>query len=478
MKKIAMLFVVACSEVLFAACTCFAQMYTVTDLGYLQGGYGYPRGGINAFGQVAGYSDISVEPHRWHAFRTAPNSPINPSTDDLGTLGGELSYAGGINFFGQVVGNSTTTTSNIVQHAFRTRPNRRINPATDDLGTLGGGFSGAYGINFFGQVVGLASTTGDTAVHAFRTCPNRHINPATDDLGTLGGTYSDAWRINFFGQVVGSSSTASDAAKHAFRTRPNRRINPATDDLGTLGGTLSLGYDVNAFGQAVGSSTTTGDTAVHAFRTRPNRRINPATDDLGTLGGSFSEALSIDDYGQVVGWPAFVYSNGVMHDLNDLIPAGTGWKLSIATGINNAGQIAAQGQLIDEYGNIHFGHVLLLTPIYKAFVRQPINADGSSVFSAKRGIVKVKFTLTQYDMPTCTLSPATIAITRAAGGTLVSVDESTYSTRADSGSNFRIDPTACQYVYNLAASRLGIGTYRVDISINGIMIGHAVFALK
>jgi hypothetical protein len=61
---------------------------------------------------------------------------------------------------------------------------------------------------------------------------------------------------------------------------------------------------------------------------------------------------------------------------------------------------------------------------------------------------------------------------------LAAVDESTYAMSADSGSNFRIDPTGCQYVYNLAASALGVGTYRVDISINGIMVGHAVFALK
>jgi hypothetical protein len=64
------------------------------------------------------------------------------------------------------------------------------------------------------------------------------------------------------------------------------------------------------------------------------------------------------------------------------------------------------------------------------------------------------------------------------GGTLAVVDESIYSTQADSGSNFRIDPTACQYVYNLAASSLGVGTYVVDISIDGIMVGHAFFALK
>jgi len=49
---------------------------------------------------------------------------------------------------------------------------------------------------------------------------------------------------------------------------------------------------------------------------------------------------------------------------------------------------------------------------------------------------------------------------------------------ADNGSNFRIDPTAYQYIYNLAASSLGVGTYRVDISINGSVVGHAVFALK
>lgn len=106
------------------------------------------------------------------------------------------------------------------------------------------------------------------------------------------------------------------------------------------------------------------------------------------------------------------------------------------------------------------------------------NADGSSVFKANRGVVPVKFILTQNDVPTCTLPPAAISVTRTAGGTVGSVDESTYIQAADSGSNFRIDPTACQYIYNLAASSVGVGTYRVDISINGIVVGHSVFALQ
>jgi hypothetical protein len=47
---------------------------------------------------------------------------------------------------------------------------------------------------------------------------------------------------------------------------------------------------------------------------------------------------------------------------------------------------------------------------------------------------------------------------------------------ADSGSNFRID--SCQYIYNLNARALGAGTYRVEILINGEVVGNGVFQLK
>jgi hypothetical protein len=121
---------------------------------------------------------------------------------------------------------------------------------------------------------------------------------------------------------------------------------------------------------------------------------------------------------------------------------------------------------------------LLISNPYKAFVQPPIDADGTSVFKANRGVVPVKFTLTMNGTPACTLPLATIAVTRTAGGTLGSVDESVYLTNADTDSNFRIDQSDCQYIYNLGASSLGAGTYRVDISINGIVVGNAVFALR
>jgi hypothetical protein len=98
------------------------------------------------------------------------------------------------------------------------------------------------------------------------------------------------------------------------------------------------------------------------------------------------------------------------------------------------------------------------------------------VFNVKRGVVPVKFNLTQDGVATCDLPPATIALTRTAGGTTGTIDESIYSGPADTGSNFRID--RCQYIYNLSASALGKGTYQVDIKINGQTVGSASFQLK
>ena len=57
-----------------------------------------------------------------------------------------------------------------------------------------------------------------------------------------------------------------------------------------------------------------------------------------------------------------------------------------------------------------------------------------------------------------------------------SIDESVYGDPADTGSNFRI--SSCQYIYNLSANALGVGTYRVDIIINGRVVGSAIFSLR
>ena len=88
----------------------------------------------------------------------------------------------------------------------------------------------------------------------------------------------------------------------------------------------------------------------------------------------------------------------------------------------------------------------------------------------------MKFSLTCNGNATCDLPPATIVVTRTGGGVIGEINESVYSGPADSGPNFRT--LGCQYHYNLTSSALGVGTYRVDILIDGQVVGSAIFRLE
>ena len=174
--------------------------------------------------------------------------------------------------------------------------------------------------------------------------------------------------------------------------------------------------------------------------------------------------------------PSSVYgSNGsglkVMHYEN-----GTWVDRTIDSTNPNYPSPAAQNTI---YGSVNSLSPFLVTKFkYAAQIQQPINANGTSVFNAKRGVIPVAFKLTSDGVATCQLPPATISVFRTSGGVVGSIDESTYLLKSDSGSNFRIDSTKCQYSYNLAASSLGAGTYKVYISIGGSVAGSATFALK
>jgi hypothetical protein len=136
----------------------------------------------------------------------------------------------------------------------------------------------------------------------------------------------------------------------------------------------------------------------------------------------------------------------------------------------------AYNRVADRRIDIGAFEVQIVIPTYAAQVQAPINPDGSSTFNVRRGVVPVKFNLTLGGVATCDLPPATIAVTRTAGGVNGEINESVYNGNADSGSNFRIDN--CQYVYNLNARALGVGTYRVDILIDGQVVGNGTFELR
>lgn len=156
---------------------------------------------------------------------------------------------------------------------------------------------------------------------------------------------------------------------------------------------------------------------------------------------------------------------------------GSGNLYAAATGTNEIVKITPDGLTVSTFASgISSPYFIAIQAPYSAQVQQPINPGGSSVFSVRRGVVPVKFTLTLNGVATCDLPPATISLTRTAGTVLGSIDEGTYLMSSDSGSNFRID--SCQYVYNLSTSSLGTGTYKVNITIGGIVVGSGTFSLK
>ena len=223
-----------------------------------------------------------------------------------------------------------------------------------DLGTLGGSFSVASGINNGGQVVGFSPLSDGAPSHAFL-----YSGSQMRDLGTLGGSQSFASGINNRGQIVGGFSVSS-VATHAFLYSGGQMR-----DLGTLGGSFSVANGINNGGQVVGQSSLSGGTQAfpHAFLYSGGQMR-----DLGTLGGSYSQAFAINDPGQIVGLSslvigpkkpshAFLYSGGQMQDLNNLLPSNSGWIVTQAVSINDAGQIACSGS------NGQATHALLLTPV-------------------------------------------------------------------------------------------------------------------
>jgi len=161
-------------------------------------------------------------------------------------------------------------------------------------------------------------------------------NGAMTGLGSLGGTTTYALRINASGEVIGFSDTAAGVS-HAFLWQ-----NGAMTDLGTLsGGGASSANAINASGLIVGTSTDASG-ATHAV-TWSGGKIG----ELPGLAGSAGDVASdVNAQGVIVGTSngeAVAWQNGVIVDLNSLLPAGSGWKLTTATAVNDAGQVIGQG---------------------------------------------------------------------------------------------------------------------------------------
>ena len=298
--------------------------YTVTHLGHLGGGWALPSD-VNSHGDVVGMAPVPPNAHLHAFFYT------NGAMVDLGTLGGQGSGAQAINDDGIITGFAQTAPSGTT-HAFI-----HAGAGLVDIHPPGNvGISIARDINSSGQVTGSLQSSGSEP-HAFR-----YSGGVFTDLGVpFGAKATHGMAINDAGQVAGYIVFAAEFedTHHAFLWDPSSGYT----DLGVLPG------NVNSEANALNSKKLSAGWSGPDFNTATavvfgDMRIC----DLGTLPGfSYAEAYGINATGQVVGrlFPGagFLYSHGVMQNLNDLIDPNAGWTLAQANDISDTGFIVGDG---------------------------------------------------------------------------------------------------------------------------------------
>jgi probable HAF family extracellular repeat protein len=318
---------------------------------------------------------------------SAPETP-GYTIESIGRLGGEYAYAFGINRSTQVVGYSQWADFRVTGF----RWDRGVMTPLIPPNTV---FSESTAINDLGQVVGIGSQigaptpTGTYSDAYFWDGSSFQFLPRFD--APVRSINSQPYGLNNLGDVVGQIRTGSEVEPgSAFSWRAGaplrvRTVEPDSRANDVNDGRQIVGYVVDSTGRSravvwqgdVGESATlrvlpdlqTGGSSsargIHnnglivgsswfghpAFGTRPVLWSSSGITDLGTLGGNAGDAYDVNADGVVVGEAAdqdrqlraFVWKVGIMWDLNELIPANSGWRLQRATGINDDGIITGWG---------------------------------------------------------------------------------------------------------------------------------------
>lgn len=250
---------------------------------------------------------------------------------------------------------------------------------------MGGIFSTGRAVNNQGQVAGITTFfLGDVLGfqdHIFVSALGPS-GPLVRDLGPGIGL-----GINNSGQVTGRADGLNGGTGAFLSGSSGGPLRL----LGTLpgGGLAAQGVAVNNLGQVAGTAGLPNN-ITHAFLSGPN---GGPLRDMGTLPGDYSSGASkVNSQGQVVGFStgsglgitgarAFLFSNGVMTDLNTLINPASGVYLDGADGISDTGFITVHSISVEDSGDgpTFLNHAYLLIP------NGPVNDGPKLTLTAQAG---------------------------------------------------------------------------------------------
>ena len=331
-------------------------IYTITKLeGFYSDGNSYRKHlDINNFGQIIGKTGNKM-------FQLY----LNGEVEVFGSTPIRSYAPVAINDLGQVIGNSSLGPFVYSNGETQFLPLDHISQVKD--------------INNSGQVTGELSFNepGEHGSKAPRISSDGvvsylqpfSIKPSYDQEGNFLHTYQYAIgnSINDSGVIAGSSNFCppnDSCIRTAFISNGNQ-----IKSLGYLddGNRYSHATSINNLDQVVGYSFANDKNDKEAFF-----YDNGKMKSLGLLPGyNDSHAMDINDLGQIVGTlqinnvytdnTGFIYQNGQMLNLNNLIPENSGWTLDKPKAINNKGQIVGFGT----YNNIS-DVAFLLNPITTA----------------------------------------------------------------------------------------------------------------
>ena len=275
---------------------------------------------VNASGVAAGYSSNTLN-QTGVRFQQGSVMSLGLPPNATASLGL------GINASGHVVGSATTPNGN---RAFRYT--NQIQILNQLAGTI---VSDAYGINSSGQIAGSTATTKGT--HAVRWTNG---TPFVQPVSGNNIKYAQAFAINDSGWMAGCEGAYSVIARAVLWRNLDTPV-----QLGSLGGSYSCGAALNGRGKVVGQSKLPNNETRAFFWAS----ANPGMINLGTLNGStHSIAWGINNLDQIVGSSggfAVMWIGNQIYNLNNYIPANSGWILNDARAISDNGYIVGNGAI-------------------------------------------------------------------------------------------------------------------------------------